>query len=61
MSPNYYALRDGNRVTIPRPHLPGDYEPPSFRVRYRAERHDANTPPVTRTVESTPQYQDRDG
>jgi hypothetical protein len=33
MSPAYTSLRGGNRVTIPRPHLPPDYEPPSFRLR----------------------------
>ena len=25
MSPNYFALRNSNRVAIPRPHLPPDY------------------------------------
>ncbi len=34
MSPNYFALRDGNQVTTPRQHLPADYVAPEFRVRY---------------------------
>jgi small-conductance mechanosensitive channel len=33
MSPTFYALRDGNTVTIPESHRPADYEPPSFRVK----------------------------
>jgi small-conductance mechanosensitive channel len=33
MSPNYFALRDGNQVTTPRHHLPPDYVAPAFRVR----------------------------
>jgi small-conductance mechanosensitive channel len=33
MSPTFYALRDGNTVTIPEDHRPVDYEAPSFRVR----------------------------
>jgi small-conductance mechanosensitive channel len=33
MSPRYYALRDGNTVTIPECHRPAGYEPASFRVR----------------------------
>jgi small-conductance mechanosensitive channel len=33
MSPNYLALRDGNQVTTPRPHLQSDYAAPAFRVR----------------------------
>jgi small-conductance mechanosensitive channel len=37
MSPNYLALRDGNRQTTPRQHLPPDYEPPSIRVRNQVE------------------------
>jgi small-conductance mechanosensitive channel len=39
MSPNYFALRDGNQVTTPRQHLPSDYIAPAFRVHYR-EAHD---------------------
>jgi small-conductance mechanosensitive channel len=35
MSPNYYALRDGNKVTIPSRHLPADYAAPAFTVRGR--------------------------
>lgn len=38
MSPNYFALRDGNRTTTPGSYLSAEYEPPSFRVRYRGER-----------------------
>ncbi len=37
MSPNYFALRDGNQVTTPRQHVPPDYVAPAFRVRYREE------------------------
>jgi small-conductance mechanosensitive channel len=33
MSPTFYALRDGNTVTIPQSHRPPDYEAPSFRVK----------------------------
>jgi small-conductance mechanosensitive channel len=33
MSPTFYALRDGNTVTIPESHRPVDYDPPSFRVK----------------------------
>ncbi len=33
MSPTFYALRDGNTVTIPQSHRPAGYEAPSFRVR----------------------------
>ncbi len=38
MSPNYFALRDGNQVTIPKPHLPPDHAAPAFRVQYAEER-----------------------
>jgi small-conductance mechanosensitive channel len=33
MSPSFYALRDGNTLTIPASHRPAGYEAPSFRVR----------------------------
>jgi small-conductance mechanosensitive channel len=33
MSPNYFALRDGNQVTTPKQYLPSDYLAPAFRVR----------------------------
>ena len=33
MSPNYFALRDGNTVTIPEPHRPPGYSAPSFRLK----------------------------
>ena len=33
MSPTFYALRDGNTVTIPESHRPADYQAPSFRVK----------------------------
>ncbi|HTS66556.1 MAG TPA: mechanosensitive ion channel domain-containing protein [Candidatus Acidoferrales bacterium] len=33
MSPSYYALRDGNTVTIPENDRPRGYEAPSFRLR----------------------------
>ena len=33
MSPNYFALRDGNQATVPRQHLPAGYVAPAFRVR----------------------------
>jgi small-conductance mechanosensitive channel len=32
MSPAYHAVRDGNHVTIPKNHLPEDYEAPAFRL-----------------------------
>lgn len=32
MSPNYFALRDGNTVTIPPQHRPPGYQAPGFRV-----------------------------
>ncbi len=38
MSPNYFALRDGNQVTTPRQHLPAGYVAPAFRVRQREDR-----------------------
>jgi small-conductance mechanosensitive channel len=33
MSPSFYALRDGNAVTIPADHIEGDHESPVFRMR----------------------------
>jgi len=33
MSPSFYALRDGNTVTIPAEHRPPGYQSPSFRVK----------------------------
>ncbi len=33
MSPNYFALRDGNTVTIPEENRPKGYEAPNFRVQ----------------------------
>jgi len=38
MSPNFYALRDGNVVTIPAEDRPADYEAPSFRVKNATAR-----------------------
>ena len=38
MSPNYLAVRDGNRVTTPIPHLPPDEVVPAVRVHVRQER-----------------------
>ncbi|MBI4893992.1 MAG: mechanosensitive ion channel family protein [Acidobacteria bacterium] len=32
MSPNYFAVRDGNTVTIPEAHRPPGYTPPGFRI-----------------------------
>ena len=32
MSPSFYALRDGNTVTIPKDHRPSGYQAPAFRV-----------------------------
>ena len=32
MSPHYASVRDGNRVTIPKDHLPKDYLAPAFRI-----------------------------
>jgi small-conductance mechanosensitive channel len=36
MSPNYFALRDGNTVTIPPQFRPPDYQRPGFRVEPQA-------------------------
>jgi len=33
MSPGYFALRDGNTVTIPAAHRPQDYNAPGFRIQ----------------------------
>jgi hypothetical protein len=33
MSPTFYALRDGNTVTIPESARPAGYDPPAFRVK----------------------------
>jgi small-conductance mechanosensitive channel len=33
MSPTFYALRDGNTVTIPEDHRPSDYQAPAFRLK----------------------------
>ncbi|MDX2232193.1 MAG: mechanosensitive ion channel family protein [Leptolyngbyaceae cyanobacterium bins.349] len=33
MSPNFFALRDGNHSTIPSDYLPTDYETPGFQVK----------------------------
>ena len=33
MSPNYFALRDGNTVTIPEENRPEGYDAPNFRVK----------------------------
>ncbi|MFO7448171.1 MAG: mechanosensitive ion channel family protein [Ignavibacteriaceae bacterium] len=32
MSPNYSAVRDGSRTTIPEDYLPKDYQPPGFKI-----------------------------
>lgn len=40
MSPHYRALRDGNRVTIPRDHLPEGYQAPAFRVSDQDDSRD---------------------
>jgi small-conductance mechanosensitive channel len=37
MSPSYYALRDGNTVTIPEAQRPADYRAPAFRVEQAGE------------------------
>ncbi len=50
VSPNYFAVRDGNQMTTPRQHLPPDYVAPAFRVRYSDERV-ANPANVTRPRE----------
>jgi small-conductance mechanosensitive channel len=34
MSPTFYALRDGNAVTIPESNRPPDYEAPAFRIKH---------------------------
>lgn len=33
MSPQYHAHRDGNASTIPPSYMPGNYEPPAFKVK----------------------------
>ncbi|QJB40972.1 mechanosensitive ion channel family protein [Chitinophaga oryzae] len=33
MSPQYHAHRDGNTTTIPASYMPGNYEPPAFKVK----------------------------
>ena len=33
MSPNYFALRDGNTITVPKPDRPQGYEAPGFRLQ----------------------------
>lgn len=33
MSPNFFALRDGNHSTIPADYLPADYKTPEFQVK----------------------------
>jgi small-conductance mechanosensitive channel len=38
MSPSFYALRDGNAVTIPVANRAPDYDAPSFRVQSSAQR-----------------------
>jgi small-conductance mechanosensitive channel len=38
LSPQFGAIRDGNRSTIPPEHLPKDYVPPPFRVRTEEEQ-----------------------
>jgi small-conductance mechanosensitive channel len=38
MSPTYYALRDGNTITIPEGDRPQGYEAPAFRVSETASR-----------------------
>ena len=43
MSPNYLALRDGNRATMPDAYLPRHYEPPAFHVHVRDERGDGGS------------------
>ncbi|MCB1140540.1 MAG: mechanosensitive ion channel family protein, partial [Leptospiraceae bacterium] len=32
MSPHYYALRDGNQITLPEKNLPANYRTPGFRL-----------------------------
>jgi small-conductance mechanosensitive channel len=53
MSPNYFALRDGNQVTTPRAHLPPDYLAPAFRVRHREERGSADAEEIAKPVGSS--------
>jgi small-conductance mechanosensitive channel len=43
MSPNYLALRDGNRTTIPAENLPRGYEQPAFKHHFVAPE---NTSPI---------------
>ena len=49
MSPTFYALRDGNMVTIPEDHRPPDYEPPAFRVTQTGERDGYSAVPMSAT------------
>jgi small-conductance mechanosensitive channel len=48
MSPNYRALRDGNRVAMPREYFPEGYRTPSFHVE------DASEPKSARSEEQEP-------
>jgi small-conductance mechanosensitive channel len=48
LSPQYGALRDGNRVTIPGEYLPQDYRAPSFRLE------DAGDPKASRSEKLEP-------
>jgi small-conductance mechanosensitive channel len=43
MSPTFYALRDGNTVTLPESHRPEGYEAPAFRVKEAAARPEASS------------------
>lgn len=37
MSPHYRAQRDGNQTTIPKEHLPDDYQAPDFHVKVKKD------------------------
>jgi small-conductance mechanosensitive channel len=44
LSPNYFALRDGNQSTIPETYLPEDYTSPGFRVDPTAVQKNSKSP-----------------
>ncbi len=44
LSPNYFAVRDGNHSTIPETYLPEDYTSPGFRVDPTAAQKNGESP-----------------
>ncbi|MEO8594905.1 MAG: mechanosensitive ion channel domain-containing protein [Candidatus Solibacter sp.] len=49
MSPTFYALRDGNPVTIPEAYRPANYQPPAFRVNETRAGDGRNISPMSAT------------